>query len=150
MGKPAWNNEKIIKLRKSMDRIEATYYVETPYPLADAAAVMAGEQSSGTFVAIPGETEELKMQYAARVERIEELETVTHASLPSEELHFNKYDRGLVTISWSLAAAVADVAGLCSAVMGNLYELRQFAGIMLMVIQIPDSYTRQFRGPKYG
>ena len=150
MGKLARNNEKIIKLRKSMDRIEATYYVETPYPLADAAAVMAGEQSSGTFVAIPGETEELKMQYAARVERIEELETVTHASLPSEELHFDKYHRGLVTISWSLANFGANLPVLCSTVMGNLYELRQFTGIKLMDIQIPDSYTKHFRGPKYG
>ena len=72
---------------KNMDRIEATYYVETPYPLADAAAVMAGEQSSGTFVAIPGETEELKMQYAARVEYIEELNVATQPSLSGEQLH---------------------------------------------------------------
>ncbi|MBD1434986.1 ribulose-bisphosphate carboxylase large subunit family protein [Sphingobacterium sp. DN00404] len=133
-----------------MDRIEATYYVETPYPLADAAAVMAGEQSSGTFVAIPGETEELKMQYAARVEQIEELETVAASSLSGEQLHFEKYHRGKVTISWSLANFGVNLPVLCSTLMGNLYELRQFTGIKLIDIQLPDSYTAHFRGPKFG
>ncbi|RZF59862.1 ribulose-bisphosphate carboxylase large subunit family protein [Sphingobacterium corticibacterium] len=133
-----------------MDRIEATYYVETPYPLADAAAVMAGEQSSGTFVAIPGETEALKMQYAARVERMEELETVAASSLSGEQLHFEKYHRGKVTISWSLANFGANLPVLCSTLMGNLYELRQFTGIKLIDIQLPDSYTTHFRGPKFG
>jgi hypothetical protein len=35
----------------------ATYRVETPLELERAAAVLAGEQSSGTFVDVPGETE---------------------------------------------------------------------------------------------
>jgi ribulose-bisphosphate carboxylase large chain len=135
---------------KSMDRIEATYYVETPYPLADAAAVMAGEQSSGTFVAIPGETEELKMQYAARVEHIEELETVSQPSLSGEQLHFEKYYRGTITISWSLANFGTNLPVLCSTLMGNLYELRQFTGIKLIDVQLPDNYTSHFRGPKFG
>jgi len=60
-----------------MERITATYYIETPYPPEDVALVLAGEQSSGTFVAVPGETEELKQRFAARVESVERLETVT-------------------------------------------------------------------------
>ncbi|PRD54177.1 ribulose-bisphosphate carboxylase large subunit family protein [Sphingobacterium gobiense] len=133
-----------------MDRIEATYYVETPYPLADAAAVMAGEQSSGTFVAIPGETEELKLQYAARVEHVEELETATAPSLSAEQLPFEKYYRGKITLSWSFSNFGANLPVLCSTLMGNLYELRQFTGLKLIDIQLPDSYTQQFRGPKFG
>jgi ribulose-bisphosphate carboxylase large chain len=43
-----------------MSRIEADYRIETAYPLAEAAEAMAGEQSSGTFLPIPGETPELK------------------------------------------------------------------------------------------
>lgn len=34
------------------DRIEARYWIETAYPLADAAATMAGEQSTETFVRV--------------------------------------------------------------------------------------------------
>ena len=35
---------------------------------------MAGEQSSGTFVAVPGETAELKERAGARVERLDVLD----------------------------------------------------------------------------
>ena len=34
----------------SQDRVLATYLIETPHSLEHAAAVIAGEQSSGTFV----------------------------------------------------------------------------------------------------
>ncbi len=40
-----------------MERISATYLIETPLAVEQAAAVLAGEQSSGTFVPVPGETE---------------------------------------------------------------------------------------------
>ena len=38
----------------SQDRVLATYLIETPHALEHAAAVIAGEQSSGTFVSVPG------------------------------------------------------------------------------------------------
>ena len=47
-------------------RIEADYLIETAVDPANAAEVMAGEQSSGTFVAVPGETPELRARSAAR------------------------------------------------------------------------------------
>ena len=55
-----------------IDRIYAQYWIETAFPLAQAAATMAGEQSTGTFLRVPGETDELREFYAARVEEIEE------------------------------------------------------------------------------
>ena len=48
------------------DRIIATYLIETAHPLQQAAAAMAGEQSSGTFVAVPGETDELRQRHGAQ------------------------------------------------------------------------------------
>ena len=56
-----------------MERVTATYLIETALPIAKAAATLAGEQSSGTFVAVPGETAELKERFAARVERMHAL-----------------------------------------------------------------------------
>ena len=64
----------------SSERIVATYLIETPHPVEHAAEVVAGEQSSGTFVELPGETDTLQQRHGARIERIEELETV---NLPS-------------------------------------------------------------------
>ena len=52
-------------------RIEADYLLETAFDPRAAAEAMAGEQSSGTFVPVPGETPELKARAAARVEALE-------------------------------------------------------------------------------
>ncbi len=53
-----------------MERICATYLIETPLVVEKAAANLAGEQSSGTFLAVPGETDKPKQCFAARVPRI--------------------------------------------------------------------------------
>ena len=47
-------------------RIEAVYHLETADDPEQTAALIAGEQSSGTFIAIPGEDEALKARAAAR------------------------------------------------------------------------------------
>lgn len=60
------------------NRITAKYLVETAHPVEKAVAVLAGEQSSGTFVKVPGETAELTEKYGAKVESIEILgESIT-------------------------------------------------------------------------
>ena len=85
-----------------MERITATYYIETPFAPEKAAAVLAGEQSSGTFVAVPGETEELKHRFTARVEGIEILETVNEPAIPGAVSKEGKYNRAIVKVSWSI------------------------------------------------
>ena len=67
----------------SVERIEADYLIETAYEPQVAAETMAGEQSSGTFRPVPGETEELKARAAARVERLEIVGTAEAPSLPT-------------------------------------------------------------------
>ena len=52
-------------------RIEADYLIETTFDPRAAAEAMAGEQSSGTFVPVPGETPELKARSAARIEALD-------------------------------------------------------------------------------
>src|SRR3546814_13945328 len=68
------------------DRVFATYWIETAFPLAQAAETMAGEQSTGTFVRVPGETDALREAHSARVESIEELEDAAAPSLPGPGL----------------------------------------------------------------
>jgi ribulose-bisphosphate carboxylase large chain len=51
----------------SASEVVATYLVESYLPLAEAAEVIAGEQSTGTFVAVARETDELRARFAARV-----------------------------------------------------------------------------------
>src|SRR5258708_32558499 len=66
----------------SLTRIEAEYLIEPPLDPRVTAEAMAGEQSSGTFVAVPGVTPELKARAAARVETIRLLEDAAGPSLP--------------------------------------------------------------------
>ncbi len=133
-----------------MERIFATYLIETPLALERAAAVLAGEQSSGTFVAVPGETEELKQRFAARVEKITPLETVTTPSLPGAKSTSGKFQRAEVVVSWSLENMGYNLPTLVSTIQGNLYELQQFTGLKLMHLEVPPSFAQHFRGPKFG
>lgn len=133
-----------------MERITGHYYIETPYELEKAAAVLAGEQSSGTFVAVPGETEELKSRFAARVESIQLLENVSEPAIPGAFSATGHYQRASVKVSWSIENFGYNLPALVSTLQGNLYEITQFTGLKLMDIDFPDSYTQRFQGPRYG
>ncbi|MCY7781306.1 MULTISPECIES: ribulose-bisphosphate carboxylase large subunit family protein [unclassified Bacillus (in: firmicutes)] len=139
----------------SQDRVFATYHIETPYDLEYAAKVMAGEQSTGTFIAVPGETEELKDRFAAKVVSIEELEVVSSPTLPGSKLPHasNKsisYHRGKVVLSFPLHNFGPSIPNLLSAVAGNLYELREVSGLRLMDLEFPNAFFEKYPGPKFG
>lgn len=133
------------------ERIEADYLIETPGDPRRAAEVMAGEQSSGTFMALPGETEELKARSAARVEACEEIEGADGPSLPgSTAVPGQRVRRARVTLSWPLGNIGADLPGLMTMVAGNLFELQQFSGLRILDIRLPERFLASFEGPKFG
>jgi ribulose-bisphosphate carboxylase large chain len=137
------------------DRIQARYWIETAYPLELAAAIMAGEQSTGTFVRVPGETDELRERYAARVERITELGIVDTPSLAGSGVpkqHAGPVVRRTaeVTLSWPLANMGASLPNLMATVAGNLFELKPFSGLKLLDIQLPPEFLDMYRGPQFG
>lgn len=90
----------------SDEKIFATYLIEIPYHLEKAATIMAGEQSTGTFVAVPGETPELKARHGAEVVSIEELDSSDTPSLPGvippNDIEKPVYRRAIVKISFPL------------------------------------------------
>ena len=133
-----------------MERITAQYYVETPLAVEAAAAVLAGEQSSGTFVAVPGETDELRQRFAARVEAVEHLETVGEPAMPGAQAANKRYHRAMIRVSWSLENFGYNLPVLVSTLQGNLYELAQFTGLKLMDLEVPPSYAGHFSGPRFG
>lgn len=134
----------------SPERVTATYLIETPLPVAKAAAILAGEQSSGTFVAVPGETAELKERFAARVERIQELDTVSAPTLPTGRAPAAVYRRAEVSVSWSVENFGTNLPALVSTLQGNLYELAQFSGLKLVDFEVPRRWATAFRGPAFG
>ncbi|WP_304201145.1 ribulose-bisphosphate carboxylase large subunit family protein [Flavobacterium alvei] len=133
-----------------MERVFAEYLIETPYEVEQAAAVLAGEQSSGTFVSVPGETEELKKRFAARVENIQLLDLAEEPSIPGGNIPGKKYQQARVKVSWSIENFGYNLPVLISTLQGNLYEITQFTGLKLMDFEVPDSFGTHFTGPKFG
>ena len=133
-------------------RIEADYLIETPVDPRKAAETMAGEQSSGTFVAVPGETPELKERAAARVENIQLLDELSAPSLPVARpiIENGPWRRARVTLSWPLDNIGPSLPNLMATVAGNLWELRQLTGLRLLDLRLPLAFAAAYGGPKFG
>jgi len=135
-----------------MSRIEAWYLVETAYPLEAAAEVLAGEQSSGTFLRVPGETDELRERSGARIESIERLEEVAEPSLPGagKPAGTRGWQRARICVSWPLANLGPSLPNLMATVAGNLFELKQFSGLRLLDLKLPSEFADAYAGPQFG
>lgn len=135
-------------------RIRARYFIETAFPLEDAAAMMAGEQSTGTFIRVPGETDELRERYAARVEGIIECGVAEGPSLPGSGLPkgvSNPVRRTAeVELSWPLENIGPSLPNLLAMVAGNLFELKPFSGLKLLDISLPGEFADRYAGPQFG
>ena len=132
----------------------ARYRVESPEPLEAVAEVIAGEQSSGTFLALAGETEELRRRSRARVLRVTPLEEVAQPSLPSAALarqaRTGPCHRGEVEIAFPVDNVGPNLSTLLATVCGNLYELGELTGLRLLDLDLPPGYAAQFPGPQFG
>ena len=135
------------------DRIYARYRIETAFDPLQAAEAMAGEQSSGTFVAVPGETPELKRRYGARVEHIEQVAEGVAASLPGAKLPRTggaTIRRAVVELSWPIENMGPSLPNLMATVAGNLFELGQFSGLRILDIRLPAAFADAYQGPQFG
>ncbi len=133
-----------------MTRIEADYWIETAWSLAEAAEAMAGEQSSGTFLPIPGETPELRERSAARVVELTDLGPVPGPSLPGAGRADEPHRQGRVTLSWPIDNMGPSLPNLVAAVAGNLFELKQFSGLRLLDLRLPQAFADANPGPQFG
>ncbi len=131
------------------DRVHAHYWLETGDDPQRAAEVIAGEQSSGTFTAVPGETPALKARAGARVERLQVLDQTDRPSLPGG-LASSRYTRCLLDLSWPLANFGPSLPNLLATVAGNLFELRQVSGLRLLGLRLPDAFVAACPGPAFG
>ena len=132
-----------------MERIYASYWLETGDDPARAAEVIAGEQSSGTFVALATETPELKERSGARVEKLEILGHSNTPSLPGG-MSSQRYTQCRLELSWPLENTGASLPNLMSTVAGNLFELRQVSGLRLTGLTLPKAFVEAYPGPAFG
>jgi len=140
----------------SIPRAEFTarYFVESSVPTEQAAETIAGEQSSGTFMRLPGETDELRQRSRARVTRIEALPPVEEPSLHSafaeRRGRTETFHRAEIEIAFPVDNVGANISTLLATVAGNLFELGEVTGLRLLDIDMPEGYAKRFPGPKFG
>ena len=120
-------------------RIDAIYHLETAADPEKTAALIAGEQSSGTFIAIPGEDEALKARAAARYE-ITALDQAGSSDAKCYELK----------LSWPLDNLGPSLPNLMATVAGNLYELKPVQSLRLIDITLPPAFAQAYPGPAFG
>lgn len=131
------------------ERIHASYWLETGDDPRRAAEAIAGEQSSGTFLALPNETPALKARSGARVERLEVLEQVGQPSLPGG-MASRVYTRCKLELSWPIENLGPSLPNLMATIAGNLFELRQVSGLRLLDLSLPPSFAAAYPGPAFG
>ena len=136
------------------EEFTARFFVESSYPIERVSEVIAGEQSSGTFIALPGESAELKARSRARVVSIKALPEVASASLHSEYLQRHNpgstFYRGEVEIAFPTANIGNNIPALLTTIAGNLFEIGEVSGLRVLDVNLPTRFAEGFMGPQFG
>lgn len=132
----------------------ARYLVESSVPAEKVAQVIAGEQSSGTFLALPGETEQLKERSRARVARIDSLPPMLAPTLESAYVarrgDAGVFHRADIEIAFPIENVGPNLPTLLATVAGNLFELGEVTALRLLDIDLPADFAAAFPGPAFG
>ena len=131
--------------------ITLTYRIETPGDRIGAMAdKIASDQSTGTFVAVPGETEELKARVAARVLDIRRLPDAPSPSWPEAAGHAGPFRRADVDIGFPLDAVGTDLSALMTIAVGGVFSIRGMTGIRVVDMKLPEAFKAAHPGPQFG
>ena len=128
--------------------ITLTYRIETSGSIEALAAKIASDQSTGTFVALPGETEELKARVAARVLAIRHLPDAHRPSIP--EAGDGPFKRADVDIAFPFDAIGTDLSALMTIAIGGAYSIKGLSGIRVVDMKLPEQFRGAHPGPQFG
>ncbi len=130
--------------------IVVTYRIETPGSVEAMADKIASDQSTGTFVPVPGETPELKARVAARVLAIRPLADAATASWPEAEAGHGAIHRADVDIAFPLDAIGTDLSALMTIAVGGIFSIRGMTGLRVVDLKLPQEYRSAYPGPQFG
>lgn len=130
--------------------VVATYHIETSLDLQHAAEVLAGEQSTGTFIRVARESDELRSRFAAQVVDLAEIPLTGSSPLPGAVGDPAKRRRAQVRLRFPLSNFGASLPNLQAAVAGNLFEIKELAGIKLVDLELPEAFAERYPGPAFG
>jgi ribulose-bisphosphate carboxylase large chain len=134
----------------SAQHVVATYIIETSLPLQKAAEVLAGEQSTGTFVRVERETDDVRARFAAQVVSIDEVPLTGASPLPGFVGDAAQRRRAVMRLRFPLDNFGPSLPNLLAAVAGNLFEIKELSAIRLIDLDLPPAFAEQYAGPAFG
>jgi ribulose 1,5-bisphosphate carboxylase large subunit-like protein len=133
-----------------MTAIRLTYRIETSGDIGRMAEKIASDQSTGTFVAVPGETADLKARCAARVVAIRMLEPHGRPAFPQDAVPQGVYSRADVDIEFPMDVIGTDIAALVTIAFGGAFSVRGLSGMRIVGLALPPEFIRAHPGPAFG
>jgi len=145
------NTEEILGLPTALpdgidydEYIIATYLgsfaAEVPIPLLSMA--LAVEQSTGTWVPVPGETPEVRRRHVAKVLGVYEVPDFEFEVPPSVQTR-----NWVIQVAYPEVNIGAQIPMLLTSVVGNI---SMGGNIKLLDVRFPEKYVAGFKGPKFG
>jgi 2,3-diketo-5-methylthiopentyl-1-phosphate enolase len=126
------------------DYLIATYLVSYPkgIPVPQLAPALAIEQSTGTWVAVPGETPEVRRCHVAKVIGVYEApDWEWHVPVEVEHRHY------IIQIAFPQVNIGLQLPMLLTTVVGNIC---MGGRIKVLDIRFPEKYVAGFQGPRFG
>jgi 3-oxoisoapionate-4-phosphate decarboxylase len=133
--------------------IRLTYRIETSGDIRRLAEKIASDQSTGTFVAVPGETADLKARCAARVVGIRMLEPHERPAYPQDAVTSEEarpYRRADVDVDFPLEVIGTDIAALLTIAFGGVFSVRGLSGARIVGLRLPPAFIEAHPGPAFG
>lgn len=122
----------------------ATYYVANAKSMEAVkyAAALAVEQTTGTWIAVPGETHALREKHLGRVVGIYEVPAYSD-SYPADvtERHF------ILRLAFPTHNFGAQFAMMFTTVIGNISSMGK---LKLLDLEFPHKFLKEFKGAKFG
>ena len=145
------NTEEILGLPMALpdgidydEYIIATYLgsfaAEVPIPLLSMA--LAVEQSTGTWVPVPGETPEVRRRHVAKVLGVYEVPDFEFEVPPSVQTR-----NWVIQVAYPEVNIGSQIPMLLTSVVGNI---SMGGNIKLLDVRFPEKYVAGFKGPKFG
>ncbi|UCH52114.1 MAG: ribulose 1,5-bisphosphate carboxylase [Chloroflexota bacterium] len=126
------------------DYIIGTYIVSYPaaLPVPLIAPMLAVEQSTGTWLPVPGETPEVRCQHIAKVIGVYEMPDYEYTVPPNLQ---NR--QWFVQVAYPEVNIGEQIPMLLTTVVGNI---SMGGDIKVVDIRLPKKYVDGFKGPKFG
>lgn len=124
--------------------IRATYRIVAPKEtdILDYARQLAFEQTTGTWVEVPIETEELKRKYTGKISAI--YESPDYEYTVPQEVETRSY---IISLEFPIENVKDQIPMLLSTIMGNIASLGE---IKLLDVSFPETFLEDFQGPQFG